>query len=187
LTENAAADNEQRQTDASNHAKLMSFKDVLPVEPGFSKAERVNIRPKGYSPQARTIVRQVSPNCCVLGEKPARLSLMVAALDLPLHRTAVQSANEGLKTVTSKRALISFFTAIALFVSILTPTTFGQRMVFDDWTAVQALTPSDEIVITLKTEQEVKGKFLDAGAAEVSMSGTASGNRSPGTPSRKSI
>jgi len=71
--------------------------------------------------------------------------------------------------VTSKRALISFFTAITLFVSILTPNTFGQRMVFDDWTAVQALTPGDEIVITLKNEQEVKGKFLDAGAAEVSI------------------
>jgi len=42
-------------------------------------------------------------------------------------------------------------------------------MVFDDWTVVQALTPSDQIVVTLKTEKEVKGKFLDAGAGEVSV------------------
>src|ERR1051325_4379555 len=68
-----------------------------------------------------------------------------------------------------KRALTSYCIAFALFVSVLTPTTFAQRMVFDDWAAVQALTPSDEIVITLKTEKEVKGKFLDAGAAEVSI------------------
>jgi hypothetical protein len=59
--------------------------------------------------------------------------------------------------------------AISLFISVLTPSLFAQQMVFDDWTAVQALTPGDEIVITLKTEKEVKGKFLDAGAGEVSI------------------
>jgi len=69
----------------------------------------------------------------------------------------------------SKRALISCLAAISLFISVLTPSLFAQRMVFDDWTAVQSLTPSDEIVITLKTEKEVKGKFLDAGAGEVSV------------------
>src|SRR6185436_12243178 len=71
--------------------------------------------------------------------------------------------------MVSKRALLSCLAAISLFISVLTPSALAQRMVFDDWTAVQALTPSDEIVITLKTEQEVKGKFLDAGAAEVSI------------------
>jgi len=59
--------------------------------------------------------------------------------------------------------------AVALFISVLTPSVFAQQMVFDDWTAVQSLTPSDQIVITLKTEKEVKGKFLDAGAGEVSI------------------
>ena len=69
----------------------------------------------------------------------------------------------------SKRALISCLAAISLFISVLTPSLFAQQMVLDDWTAVQWLTPSDEIVITLKTEKEVKGKFLDAGAGEVSL------------------
>lgn len=71
--------------------------------------------------------------------------------------------------MVSKRALISCLAAISLFISLLTPSAFAQQMVFDDWTAVQALTPSDEVVITLKTEKEVKGKFLDAGAGEVSI------------------
>jgi hypothetical protein len=59
--------------------------------------------------------------------------------------------------------------AVALFISVLTPSVFAQQMVFDDWTAVQSLTPSDDIVVTLKSEKEVKGKFLDAGAGEVSI------------------
>jgi hypothetical protein len=59
--------------------------------------------------------------------------------------------------------------AAALFISVLTPSVFAQQMVFDDWAAVQALPPGDEVVITLKTEKEVKGKFLDAGAGEVSI------------------
>jgi hypothetical protein len=71
--------------------------------------------------------------------------------------------------MVSKRAFISCLAAMSLFISILTPSLFAQQMVFDDWTAVQALTPSDEVVITLKTEKEVKGKFLDAGAGEVSI------------------
>ena len=71
--------------------------------------------------------------------------------------------------MVSKRAVISCLAALSLFISVLTPSAFAQQMVFDDWTAVQALTPSDEIVITLKTEKEVKGKFLDAGAGEVSI------------------
>lgn len=69
----------------------------------------------------------------------------------------------------SKRALISVLATISLFISVLTPAAFAQQMVFDDWTAVQSLTPSDEIVIILKTDKEVKGKFLDSGAGEVSI------------------
>ena len=71
--------------------------------------------------------------------------------------------------MVSKRALLSCLAAISLFISVLTPSALAQQMVFDDWTAVQSLTPSDEIVITLKTDKEVKGKFLDAGAGEVSI------------------
>ncbi len=69
----------------------------------------------------------------------------------------------------SKRAFISCVAVISLFISILTPITRAQRLVFDDWTAVQALTPGDEVIVTLKTEKELKGKFLDAGAGEVSL------------------
>ena len=69
----------------------------------------------------------------------------------------------------SKRALVSLLAIISLFISVLTPAAFAQQMVFDDWTAVQSLTPSDEIVILLKTDKELKGKFLDAGAGEVSI------------------
>jgi beta-lactamase superfamily II metal-dependent hydrolase len=67
------------------------------------------------------------------------------------------------------KALISCLVAFSLFISVLAPSAFAQQMVFDDWTAVQALTPGDEIVISLKTNEEVKGKFLDAGADEVSI------------------
>jgi hypothetical protein len=59
--------------------------------------------------------------------------------------------------------------AASLFISVLTPNAFAQRMIFDDWNAVQAVTPGEELVVTLKTEKEVKGKFLDAGAGEVSI------------------
>ena len=70
--------------------------------------------------------------------------------------------------MVSKRAVISCLAALSLLISVLTPSAFAQQMV-SDWTAVQSLTPSDEIVITLKTDKEVKGKFLDAGAGEVSI------------------
>ena len=42
-------------------------------------------------------------------------------------------------------------------------------MVVNDWNTIQSLTPAEEIVVTLKTDREVKGKFLDAGAGEVSV------------------
>ena len=71
--------------------------------------------------------------------------------------------------MSSKRALISCLIATSLFISVLTPSVFAQRLIFDDWNAVQAVTPGEQIVITLKTEKEVKGKFLDAGAGEVSI------------------
>jgi hypothetical protein len=68
----------------------------------------------------------------------------------------------------SVKALIASFCAVALLIAVAAPVALAQRTV-DDWAAVQALTPGDEIVITLKTEKETKGKFLDAGAGEVSI------------------
>jgi hypothetical protein len=65
----------------------------------------------------------------------------------------------------SMKALIASVLLIAMSASGLV----AQRMIVDDWAAVQALTPADEIVITLKSEKETKGKFLDAGAGEVSI------------------
>jgi hypothetical protein len=69
----------------------------------------------------------------------------------------------------STKALIAVFCAVALTVSFAAPGAFAQGTAVDNWAAVQALTPGDEIVITLKTEKETKGKFLDAGAGEVSI------------------
>src|ERR1051326_4684565 len=69
----------------------------------------------------------------------------------------------------STKALIASLAAAALFISMITPAALAQRMAVDDWTAVQSLTPSDEVVITLKSGKETKGKFLDAGAGEVSI------------------
>src|ERR1044071_4804080 len=69
----------------------------------------------------------------------------------------------------SIRTLIASFCALVLLLATAAPATLAQHMVIDDWAAVQAVTPGDEIVITLKTEKETKGKFLDAGAGEVSI------------------
>ena len=73
------------------------------------------------------------------------------------------------KQMHSGRALVAYLCAICLFTSVVTPAAFAQQLVTDDWTAVQSLTPSEEIVITLKSGKKTKGKFLDAGASEVSI------------------
>jgi hypothetical protein len=65
------------------------------------------------------------------------------------------------------KTLVAGVCAAAL-LTLTAPITPAQNAV-DNWAAVQALTPGDEVVITLKTEKETKGKFLDAGAAEVSI------------------
>ncbi len=69
----------------------------------------------------------------------------------------------------SIKALLTLYCALALLIAATAPATLAQGTAVDNWAAVQALTPGDEIVITLKTEKETKGKFLDAGAAEVSI------------------
>src|SRR5215831_460792 len=71
--------------------------------------------------------------------------------------------------MNSMKGLIAYLAAAAVLISLAMPATFAQQMIYDDWAAVQSLTPSDEIIITLKTDKEVKGKFLDAGASEVSI------------------
>jgi hypothetical protein len=69
----------------------------------------------------------------------------------------------------STKALMAFFCAVALISAGAAPGALAQGTAVDNWAAVQALTPGDEIVIRLKTDKETKGKFLDAGAGEVSL------------------
>ena len=69
----------------------------------------------------------------------------------------------------SFKGLVAGFAAAALLLTVLAPAALAQQMVVDDWAAVQSLTPSDQIVITLKNGKETKGKFLDAGSSEVSI------------------
>ncbi len=69
----------------------------------------------------------------------------------------------------SIKGLAASFAAAALLFTLITPAALAQQMVVDDWAAVQSLTPSDEIVVTLKSGKETKGKFLDAGSSEISI------------------
>jgi hypothetical protein len=69
----------------------------------------------------------------------------------------------------SMKALIALFCAVVLIIGLTAPAALAQQPAADNWAAVQAITPGDEIVITLKTNKETKGKFLDAGASEVSI------------------
>ena len=66
------------------------------------------------------------------------------------------------------KALIASLCTLALLM-MLAPAAGARPTFTDDWAAVQALSPGDEIVITLKSEKETKGKFLDAGSNEVSI------------------
>ena len=68
----------------------------------------------------------------------------------------------------SMKALNALLCAVALAITAAAPAALGQGTAVNDWAAVQSLTPGDEIVITLKSDKETKGKFLDAGAGEVS-------------------
>src|ERR1043165_542699 len=133
------------------------FKDVLPVEPGFSKAERVSSKAgKESSPQsADYCTTGVAELLRRLRKIRRRAHHLTAALDLPVSLAASPNQDsKDEKQMISKRAFISCAAVISIFISILTPHTFAQRMVFDDWTAVQALTPGDEVIVTLKTEKE---------------------------------
>ena len=68
----------------------------------------------------------------------------------------------------STKPLLALCCSVALVIAAAAPAALGQGTV-NDWPAVQSLTPGDEIVITFKTEKEIKGKFLDAGAGEISL------------------
>ena len=65
-----------------------------------------------------------------------------------------------------KRTLIAFILAASLLTSAA-PIAFGQSA--GDWSMVQSLTPDEQIVITLKSGKEAKGKLLDANGSEVTI------------------
>ena len=56
-----------------------------------------------------------------------------------------------------------------LLSSMISPAVMAQQPAIGDWNAVESLSPDQEIVISLKDGNEVKGKFLDAGAGELSI------------------
>ena len=67
-----------------------------------------------------------------------------------------------------KRSLTAFMVAAALMLSA-TSVALGQQPSMGDWSVVQSLSPDEQIVISLKSRKEVKGKFLDAAGNEVTI------------------
>lgn len=67
------------------------------------------------------------------------------------------------------RMLTLIIVSACLLSSIMSPAVIAQQPAVNDWNAVQSLSSDQEILITLKTGNEVKGKFLDAGASELSI------------------
>src|SRR2546421_10707841 len=67
-----------------------------------------------------------------------------------------------------KRSLTAFIVAASLMVSAMS-VALGQQPSMGDWSVVQSLTPDEQIVISLKSGKEVKGKFLDAAGGEVTI------------------
>jgi hypothetical protein len=68
-----------------------------------------------------------------------------------------------------KRMLTVIIVSASFLISMISPAVMGQQPAIGDWNAVQSLSPDQEIVISLKSGNEVKGKFLDAGASELSI------------------
>jgi len=60
-----------------------------------------------------------------------------------------------------KKSLTAFMVAASFMLST-GPVALGQRPAVGDWSAVQSLSPDEQIVVSLKSGKEVKGKFLDA-------------------------
>src|SRR5216117_1735318 len=67
-----------------------------------------------------------------------------------------------------RRSLTAFIIAISLMLSVA-PVALGQQSAVGDWSGVQSLSPDEQIIITLKSGKEVKGKFLDAAGGEVTI------------------
>jgi len=67
-----------------------------------------------------------------------------------------------------KRSLTAFIVAASLMLSA-TPVALGQQPSMGDWSVVQSLSPDEQIVISLKSGKEVKGKFLDAAGSEATI------------------
>lgn len=73
-----------------------------------------------------------------------------------------------------KKSLAAFIVAASLMLSAA-PVALGQQPAAGDWSAVQTLSPDEQIVISLKSGKEIKGKFLDAAGGQVTI--TRKGNR----------
>jgi hypothetical protein len=69
----------------------------------------------------------------------------------------------------NKRILTVIIVSASFLISMITPAALAQQPAIDDWNAVQSLSPDQEIVVSLKNGNEVKGKFLDAGASELTI------------------
>jgi len=69
----------------------------------------------------------------------------------------------------NKRMLTAILVSASFLISMISPAVLGQQPAIGDWNAVQSLSPDQEIVINLKNGNEMKGRFLDAGAGELSI------------------
>jgi Zn-dependent alcohol dehydrogenase len=67
------------------------------------------------------------------------------------------------------RTLTVIMVLASLFISMISVPVMAQQPATGDWNAVQSLSPGEEIVVGLKDRNEVKGKFLDAGAGELTI------------------
>ncbi|HBB94975.1 MAG TPA: hypothetical protein DC054_06260 [Blastocatellia bacterium] len=68
-----------------------------------------------------------------------------------------------------KRSQNAFVAAVCLIASAMAPPALGQQAAVGDWSVVQSLSPDEQIVVSLKSGKEVKGKFLDAGGNEITI------------------
>ena len=59
-----------------------------------------------------------------------------------------------------KRRAIALIVAVCLLALGMAPAALGQQAAIGDWSVVQSLTPDEQIVISLTSGKEDKGKFL---------------------------
>jgi hypothetical protein len=77
--------------------------------------------------------------------------------------------NQKEDAMQNKRILTVIIVSVSFLISVTSPAAMGQQPAIDDWNVVQSLSPDQEIVIGLKSGNEVKGRFLDAGASELTI------------------